>query len=116
MKVSVLIGICILGLVGLMIYQSNQIDHVDKPFIKLFNKPSKKVSDKPFIQSAYQDCVIQTQQELVRDNPDSPSEIIEFLLGTAWQTCHSAVVLTCHKNFKSYSCQSIIEIYQPTES
>ena len=110
MKVSVFIGGSILRLLGLLIYQSDQSNQVDKPF----NKPSEKVSDNPIVESAYQDCVVQTQQELVQDNPDSPSEIISFLLDTAWQTCHSSVVLTCHKNFTGFSCQSIIEIYQPT--
>lgn len=112
MKVSVFLGSCILGFVGLLVYQSNQNDQVDKTS----TKASKKVSDNPIIQSAYHDCVVQSQRKLIQDNPDSPSEIMNLLLDTTWQTCHSAVVITCHRNFEGFSCQSMIDVFQPSPS
>ena len=61
MKAPVFIGVSILGLVALLIYQSNQTNQADKAIAK----PGKNLSNNPIVQTDYQDCGVQTLIEEV---------------------------------------------------
>jgi hypothetical protein len=56
MKASVFVGVNILGLVGLLIYQSSQSNQADK----VLTKQGETLFDNPIVQSDYQDCGVQT--------------------------------------------------------
>ena len=71
------------------------------------------MSDNSTIQKAYERCVMETQEELVKDNQGTPEDIMAVMYSGVLQTCESAVVITCEKEVETDSCKIILDIYKP---
>ncbi len=70
------------------------------------------MSDNDTVQNAYERCVRETQEELVKDNPGTSDDILTIMYSGALQTCESAVVITCDKGLETDSCKIILDIYK----
>ncbi|KEI71869.1 hypothetical protein [Endozoicomonas elysicola] len=69
------------------------------------------MSDNDTVQNAYERCVRETQEELVKDNPGTSDDILTIMYSGTLQTCESAVVITCEKGLETDSCKIILDIY-----
>ncbi|MCC3860398.1 hypothetical protein [Pseudemcibacter aquimaris] len=68
-----------------------------------------KMSDNPQLQNAYEKCVVETQDGLEKDNPDTEADVMEMMKKMAFDTCNSLVVVTCTKNINSNGCQLMLD-------
>ena len=71
-----------------------------------------EVSNDTDIQGAYENCLAETHEELLADNPDAPEDILTFMKQAALETCRSAVVTTCASGKENQNCQFILQLYQ----
>ena len=70
------------------------------------------MSDNQDVQKAYEYCVLETLEELEKDNPGTSDDVMAIMYSGALQTCESAVVITCDKGMETDSCKIILDIYK----
>ncbi|WP_066017911.1 hypothetical protein [Endozoicomonas atrinae] len=70
------------------------------------------ISDNQVVQKAYERCVLETLEELEKDNPGTSDDVMAIMYSGALQTCESAVVITCEKGMETESCKIILDIYK----
>ncbi|WP_067517980.1 hypothetical protein [Endozoicomonas ascidiicola] len=75
------------------------------------------LSDNLVVQKAYERCVNNTHEELVRnagfqDSSAMTDDVRAIMYSGVVQTCESAVVITCDKSLNTDSCNIILDIYK----
>ena len=71
-----------------------------------------QLSDDVVVQKAYERCVLDTHQQMVRDNSDMSTSIRAIMYSGALQTCESAVVTACDGALRADSCEIILDIFK----
>ena len=71
-----------------------------------------KLTENRVVQQAYERCVTNTHQELVRDHSEMSDAVRAIMYSGAVQTCESAVVSICERSINTESCNIILDIYK----